>query len=96
MTCSSVEVGGHIVLLRTVEAPRGVASPDDADVSGVGEEAAVVQEPADLGLEDAVQLLCLAALHHLVVVEVHHLHGAAMVRCLQVTLDRGAEEESPS
>ena len=69
----------------------GDGSPGDASLSRVVEEAAVIHEAADLGLEHAVQLLRLAPLHHLVVVEVHHLHRAAVLRRLQVTLDAGRE-----
>lgn len=47
---------------------------------------AVIEEPLDLRPEDAVQLLGLAALHHLVVVEAHHLHVGRVLRSLQVAL----------
>lgn len=47
---------------------------------------AVIEEPLDLRPEDAVQLLGLAPLHHLVVVEAHHLHVGGVLRSLQVAL----------
>lgn len=64
--------------------------PGDSRLSSVVEEPTLLYELAEVRFEDTVELVCLASLHILVVVKVHHLHCWSMLRRLQVTL-RGTE-----
>lgn len=60
--------------------------PCDACLSRVIEEATLLYELAEVRLEDTVEFVCLASLHILMVVKVHHFHWCCMLWRLQVTL----------
>lgn len=54
-------------------------SPCDARLSRVVEESTVFHELADVGFEDTVEFVCLASLHILMVVKVHHFYCCCML-----------------
>lgn len=64
----------------------GGALPLNPAFPRVVEEVAVLQEFVKLRLQCTEQLIRLAPLHHLVVVEVDHLHCGGVLRRFQVTL----------
>lgn len=49
--------------------------PFDARLSRIVEEATLLNELAEVRLEDTVELLCFASLHILMVVKVHHFNS---------------------
>lgn len=53
--------------------------PFDARLSGIVEEATLLSELAEVRLEDAVELVCFASLHILMVVKVHHFNRGCML-----------------